>query len=223
MSITQPVSKRKLEANRANAQLSCGPVTPAGKQIVSQNNLRHGLTGTFRMMPYEDPKLWKQVLDGFLAAEQPANDVELALVVKMAQHYWLAQRALRLQDGCFLDVPAPGSAGAGPDEVVIRINGAIENYMRYHTVHDRAFERASRELRARRKETMQAQRGFESQKRAEAQEQRRIAAEQRRINEEKRRAENEKRKAEKHPLERKGRGYAPRSSEATPLFLARRA
>jgi hypothetical protein len=152
-------------------------------------------------MPYESGELWKKLLDGFMAAEQPANDVELALVVKMAQHYWLAQRALRLQDGCFLDVPPRGTAGAAADEVVIRVNTAIENYMRYHTLHDRAFERASRELRARRKETMQAQRGFESQKRAEAQEQRRIAAEQRRINDEKRRADNEKRKAEKHPLQ----------------------
>ena len=37
------ISEAKLAANRANAQLSTGPVSSAGKAISSQNRTRHGL------------------------------------------------------------------------------------------------------------------------------------------------------------------------------------
>ena len=36
-------SPAQLAANRANAQLSTGPTSAAGKQIVSQNAVKHGL------------------------------------------------------------------------------------------------------------------------------------------------------------------------------------
>src|ERR1700740_1108214 len=47
------ISEAKHGANRANAQLSTGPTTTSGKQIASQNSTRHGLTGTFRVLPDE--------------------------------------------------------------------------------------------------------------------------------------------------------------------------
>jgi hypothetical protein len=43
-----------VKTNRANAQLSTGPRTPAGKQRSSLNALRHGLTGQIVVMPTED-------------------------------------------------------------------------------------------------------------------------------------------------------------------------
>ncbi len=46
----------------------------------------------------------------------------------MAQSYWLAQRALRLQNECFTD--------EGVDDKRLSL------YMRYHTTHERAFHKA---------------------------------------------------------------------------------
>ena len=37
-------SEKQIEANRANAQHSTGPKTPAGKAISRLNALKHGLT-----------------------------------------------------------------------------------------------------------------------------------------------------------------------------------
>jgi hypothetical protein len=38
----QPISQKKLAANRANAQRSTGPRTPAGKARAARNSLKHG-------------------------------------------------------------------------------------------------------------------------------------------------------------------------------------
>src|SRR5687768_13469205 len=49
----KPLSKRKLLANRRNARKSTGPRTPAGKKIVSQNPLKHGLCAQTPLLPNE--------------------------------------------------------------------------------------------------------------------------------------------------------------------------
>lgn len=41
--MTRPISERKLQANRANAQRSTGPRTEAGKAISRRNALKHGI------------------------------------------------------------------------------------------------------------------------------------------------------------------------------------
>ncbi len=47
------ISKRKLAANRANAQKSTGPRSTIGKQTVSQNSRKHGLCGAFKVLEGE--------------------------------------------------------------------------------------------------------------------------------------------------------------------------
>ncbi|HEY7615839.1 MAG TPA: hypothetical protein VH744_03475, partial [Terriglobales bacterium] len=45
----------QIAANRANAQLSTGPRTEAGKAAVAQNRATHGLSGAaFFLLPHED-------------------------------------------------------------------------------------------------------------------------------------------------------------------------
>ena len=202
-----PISARKLASNRANAQKSTGPTSAAGREKVSQNRIRHGLAGTFHILSCEDVSVFNELLDRFIKSEQPANDVELALVERMAQHYWLSQRALLLQDGCMLVQPQTEEQKENYMHG-IAVRSDLDLYLRYHVQHDRAFQRASRELRERRKERANEARGFESQKRAEAAEQRAQAGEQRRQNEElrrqnqeQRRQNDENRKAGKHKLE----------------------
>ncbi len=57
----------------------------------------------------------------------------------------------------------------------------LERYLRYQAHHDRAYARASAELLKRKKERRVEEIGFESQKRAEAQEKRRDAKENRQV------------------------------------------
>jgi hypothetical protein len=86
----------------------------------------------------------------------------------MARHYWLYQRALRLQEGCFAaDLTSGGT------------QNQLNLFVRYATTHERAFRRALADLLKLRKERLRLERGFESQGRERAAEVRRESREQR--------------------------------------------
>jgi hypothetical protein len=167
------VSEKKLAANRANALKSTGPRTEAGRQKVSQNRTKHGLCGDFTVPAlYEDQAVYDDLLERFMQAEQPADDVERELVAKMARHTWLSKRALTLQEACFLFQPQTEDQKARNRQAVAVMKD-IYVYLRYQAHHDRAYQRAAAELAKRRKDRLSAAVGFESQKRAKAEEKRR--------------------------------------------------
>ncbi|MGH9618797.1 MAG: hypothetical protein ACRD45_03665 [Bryobacteraceae bacterium] len=66
---------------------------------------------------------------------------------------------------------SPEQAKNGDIPVGIEVK-PLELYMRYHTAHDRAYQRASAEFQKRKKTRQLAEIGFASQKRAEAEESR---------------------------------------------------
>jgi len=171
-------TERKVEANRQNAQLSTGPVTDAGKAISAQNNFRHGLTGAFCVLPDENADEFNQLHTDLREEHQPTTATESMLVNDMARHYWLYQRAIRLQEGCFA---ADLTAGATQNQLNL--------FLRYATTHERAFRRALADLLKLRKERLRLERGFESQARGRAAELRRESREQRLSSAEKREAE----------------------------------
>ena len=103
------------------------------------------------------------------AEHQPTIAFETDLIEKMAQHFWLAQRAVLLQEICF-DRETPHCD----------CQKQLALYLRYQTTHERAFERCVKELRNIRNESRKQKIGFESQKRKQAEEARREANETRR-------------------------------------------
>ena len=161
------VSEKRFAANRANSQLSSGPKSKAGKQVVSQNATRHGLSGRFRVLPDESQQEFDALLISFIESESPADAAESEFVQQMAEALWLSRRSVRLQENCILalDSEDPETQRAARKDLAL--------FMRYQTTHDRAFVRYSTELRKRRNERRRAARGFESQKLRAAAEQRR--------------------------------------------------
>ena len=87
---------------------------------------------------------------GLRAEHQPQTPTETLLVESMAQHYWLKQRALRLQTFCFDDDGAC-------DEKQLAL------FLRYQTTHGRAFHKALDTLVKLRAEKRKVEVGFESQ------------------------------------------------------------
>ena len=166
------ISKRKLAANRANAQKSTGPTSPQGREIVSSNRVQHGLCGRFRVLAGESQDEYNELVQRFLEAEQPVDQVERELVAKMARHTWLSERAIRFQEACFLFEPSTPEQQANERQSV-GVMKDIDVYLRYQAAHDRAYQRAANDLAKRRKDRLLAERGFESQKRAQAEEKRR--------------------------------------------------
>ncbi len=158
-------------ANQANSQLSTGPATEAGKAASCLNNFKYGLTGSsFSLLPWENEEEYDALLAGLRASLEPSSPFEQLLVEKMAQHQWLSQRALALQDMCFQrDVPDCES------------EKKLALYLRYQTTHERAYHKYFDQLLKLRAETRKKEIGFESQKAREAAETRNQEAHEARV------------------------------------------
>jgi hypothetical protein len=144
-------------ANQANAQKSTGPKTDTGKAISAQNRRSHGLTytgGAFAVLPCENQADYERLLAELHEEYVPASATESLLVTRMAQHQWLRDRSLRLQESCF--DPATGE---------IADIKKLSLYLRYSTAHERAFHRCLSDLLKLIATKQKIQNGFESEKR----------------------------------------------------------
>jgi hypothetical protein len=104
-------SEAQILANRANAQHSTGPKTPAGKQAVSRNRITHGLTGRAVLIPGENPEDLERLAVKLELELAPGTEVEVALVKNIANLQWRLDRVAawigQLTAECL--EPGPGS------------------------------------------------------------------------------------------------------------------
>jgi hypothetical protein len=149
-------TEAQINANNSNAQHSTGPKTEAGRAASSQNNFRHGFAGEFRLLASEDPLAYDQLHRNFTIEHQPTTFTQKLLIEKMAQHHWLRQRALELQNLTL------ESAGHRKEKDIER---SLALYIRYQTTNERAFGKCLSDLLKLRAEKRKEQIGFESQQR----------------------------------------------------------
>jgi hypothetical protein len=154
-------------ANRANSQLSTGPQTEAGLAAIAHNNFRHGLASDFVVLSTEDPLAFEDLLLSLNLEFSPSTETAEALVTAMAQHHWLTQRALRLQQPLF---EAALGTGAAPDAKQLCL------YLRYQSTNDRAYHKALSQLLRMRSDRQRSEIGFESQKARNEMQQAKLAA-----------------------------------------------
>ena len=155
-------SAAQIAANRLNAQLSFGPLTDAGKEIVSRNAIKHGLTGKFNVAPDESQVDFDELLAGLMQAEEPADQEEAQCVQYMAEATWLSRRAVRLQDQAILTMQC------NIPEEKKQVGKGLALFLHYMTTHDRAYSRYATELRKHRNDRRKTERGFVSQELKEA-------------------------------------------------------
>jgi hypothetical protein len=107
-------SPAQLTANQANAQLSTGPTTEAGKHTVSQNSLKHGLSGsTHAALPGEQDAFagyTRELLEAFV----PSGTREHELVHDIAADRWRLKRARSMENALFEQLMAASDANPDP-------------------------------------------------------------------------------------------------------------
>ncbi len=149
-------TEKQIRANQANAKLSHGPVTEAGRIAAEINAFRHGLAVKtnlhFGMLHDEKQEVFDELLANLNQQLAPANETETILVRHMAQHEWLRARALRLQAEC---------VGGGVDNLD---STKFALFMRYGTTHERAFHQSLNQLQSLRKQERNMEIGIESQR-----------------------------------------------------------
>ncbi len=129
------VTPAQQSANQQNAQHSTGPRTEEGKATSSRNSSTHGLSGRrFGMLHFESQEEYDELEAGLMAEHRANTLTETLLVRKMAQSWWLRERAQ-----FFIDALLPDETGKGfLDDVPL--------YLRYQAQHDRAFHKALNDL-----------------------------------------------------------------------------
>ena len=95
------ISEKQLAANRENAKKSTGPKTEETKKIVSQNALRHGLTGQVTLMPDEDRIAHDNFCAAIVASLFPEGALEIQLAHAIAEDNWRANRGRAVETNLF--------------------------------------------------------------------------------------------------------------------------
>ncbi len=95
------LSEARLAANRANAQLSTGPTSEAGKRISSLNAVKSALTGQTVLLPTDDIAAYEQTIAKFVDQHQPETREERELVQQLADTQWRLNRIVTLEFALF--------------------------------------------------------------------------------------------------------------------------
>ena len=159
-----PLSEKQLIANRANAQKSTGPRTPAGKRQSSRNATRHGLLARALLIDGESPEAFNELLASLQKEFEPNTPTEYTLVDNLAAAQWRRLRLWTMESsGISHDMRRRQNAGettgqtAGQSEdsptramIAMRSSGdrtsPLEIVRRYETALDRQHHRALRAL-----------------------------------------------------------------------------
>lgn len=129
----------QINANRANAQLSTGPVTPEGKSRVAQNALKHGLTAKHLVIRIDEADEFVELRDSLQAELAPQGPIETITFNEVLHAAWNLHRFRRLE--------AEVSIGTMDDLTDPQTAALLDRLARYQARAQRAYYRALQELR----------------------------------------------------------------------------
>ena len=89
---TRVASDRQIAANKANAVLSTGPRTKAGKDVSRRNALRHGITAKSMLLHGEDPHHFEALRQDLVKEFQPTGPSQEYLADSIAMLLWRLRR-----------------------------------------------------------------------------------------------------------------------------------
>ncbi|MEJ2649685.1 MAG: hypothetical protein P8016_14905 [Sedimentisphaerales bacterium] len=91
-------TEAQIKANRENAKKSTGPRTARGKEVVSQNALRHGLCAKKNLIRTESQEEFDLFRDVMLDDLAPSGGMELMLAQRIVALSWRLRRAEHFQN-----------------------------------------------------------------------------------------------------------------------------
>ena len=132
-----PVEKAAI--SRHNGQLSEGPTSAAGKQIVSRNALKHGFASETIPVKSEEREAYSKTLHSWVDQLKPEGPVELTLVERVCRNSWklnkIAEREDELIDRLVL-------ADDRDDETTAALDRELKLLARYEQAAERNFHKA---------------------------------------------------------------------------------
>ena len=140
----------QIAANQANAKLSTGATSDAGKQIVSQNSLKHGLCAKVHIALPGERNALEEHVEGYLEAYAPVGLPERDLVRNIAENHFRLQRAHALEHALVTHIISDQSANAdsAEDEIWAEKTRELKNVSLQAGRIQRAIEKTTAALNA---------------------------------------------------------------------------
>jgi hypothetical protein len=91
-------TEAQIRANRENAKKSTGPRTARGKEVVSQNALKHGLCSKKNVIRTESQEEFDMFCDEMIADLEPSGGMEFMLADRIVALSWRLRRAEHFQN-----------------------------------------------------------------------------------------------------------------------------
>ena len=133
-------SQQQIAANRANARLSTGPKTQAGKTQSRKNAWKHGLTAEKIVIHGEDAQQFEAIRQELWEQYQPTSGIESLLVERLAALAWRNRRALMFEAALLKD----GSSRVGA--LGYSDGTALATLLRYEMSSTNALHRTLQQL-----------------------------------------------------------------------------
>ena len=97
----EKVSPAQLAANRANAELSTGPITQEGRAKSSLNAVKTALTGRTVLLPTDDAAEYERHMQSYEGQFAPVGQLETDLVRSLAETAWRLLRIPSLENAIY--------------------------------------------------------------------------------------------------------------------------
>jgi hypothetical protein len=137
----------RVAVNRANALLSTGPRTAAGKQRSSQNALTHGLTSHSPILATEDPTAYQRHCRQFFDEYQPATPTETQLTQELIDTAWRLNRIPQLEAALLDRAANPPSEQAAINFDIVDAHRALATLGLHYQRLSRQFQKALDKIR----------------------------------------------------------------------------
>jgi hypothetical protein len=143
----------QIAANQANARASTGPTSEIGRQTVSKNALKNGLSSKVHFaLPGENDALEEHVA-GYMEAYVPVGLPERDLVRNIASNHFRLQRAHRLEQSLFeqimtLEQSAAADSDSADEETWAAKARELKNVTLQANRIQRAIEKGAAELKS---------------------------------------------------------------------------
>ncbi len=143
-------TERQIQANRANAAKSTGPVTPEGKRNSARNLINHTLISGTVVLKNESMRRFNDLAAALILQFQPRNSAEISLVQTMTAARWRVLRLWGIQTAGFeLEMARQDpSAGSGAFLAAVAFRSLADNSRalalqhRLEATYDRQYNQA---------------------------------------------------------------------------------
>ena len=138
--MNQSTSPEQIEANRANARGSTGPVSEDGKARSSQNARVHGLCSRqIHIADEEEAAIFASLREALSTELAPEGELETLLFETILHSQWNLRRCRMNEANLFGSSPDPFQ---NPET-----RASLKTLATYTSRHERAFQRALKELK----------------------------------------------------------------------------